>query len=514
MAEIQEYIVILLIWLIPIILLRAFVKKRSSRRLPPGPLALPIIGHLHLLSSIPHQAFYKISSRYGPLIHLYLGSVPCIVASSPEICKEFLKTHEISFSNRPKTVVSDYVTYGSQDFSFAPYGDHWKFVKKLCVSRLLGGQTLDLQQPIRRQEINYLIELLSMKAKAGESVAIGSELIRMSNNVISRMVLSRRLSENENEAAEIREQVREITALTGQFNLSDFIWFCKNLDVQGFGKRLKSVMGRFDKMMEKIIEEHQSERRKLKQRSNEGEAAKDLLHIMLDIAEDESSEMKLTRENIKGFILDLFIAATDTSALAMEWGLSELINHPNIMRKAAQEIDSVVGNNRIVQESDIPHLPYLQAIVKEILRLHPPAPLIPRESTEDCTISGYHIPAKTRVFISIWAVGRDPNYWEDPLEFRPERFLPKDGSAKGQLDVRGQNFHFLPFGSGRRGCPGTSLALLLVQTTLAAMIQCFEWKVEGGNGTVDMEEGPGLTLPKAHHLVCSPVVRLNPVPPM
>ncbi|KAL0404962.1 UNVERIFIED_CONTAM: 3,9-dihydroxypterocarpan 6A-monooxygenase [Sesamum radiatum] len=510
MAEIQEYMIYLLIWIIPTILLRAFVKKRSSPRLPPSPLALPIIGHLHLLSSIPHQAFFKISSRYGPLIHLYLGSVPCVVASSPEICKEFLKTHEISFSNRPKTIVSDYVTYGSQDFSFAPYGDHWKFVKKLCVSRLLGGQTLDLLQPIRRQEINYLIELVSLKAKAGEAVAIGSELIRMSNNIISTMVLSRRLSGDENEAAEIREQVREITALTGQFNLSDFIWFCKSLDVQGFGKRLKAVMGRFDKMMEKIIEEHQSERRKLKQRGKEGEVvAKDLLHILLDIAEDESSEMKLTRENIKGFILDLFLAGTDTSAITIEWTLAELINHPKILQKAVQEIDSVVGKNRVVQESDIPKLPYLQAIVKESLRIHPSGPIIVRESTEDCTVSGYHIPAKTRLFVNVWAVGRDPNHWENPLEFRPERFLAEDGSAKGQLDVRGQHYHLLPFGSGRRSCPGTSLALLVVQTALAAMIQCFDWKVEG---SVDMEEAASMTLPRANPLICFPVPRLNPIP--
>ncbi|KAL0404965.1 UNVERIFIED_CONTAM: 3,9-dihydroxypterocarpan 6A-monooxygenase [Sesamum radiatum] len=468
MAEIQEYMIFLLIWLIPTILLRVFVKKRSSPRLPPSPLALPIIGHLHLLSPIPHQAFFKISSRYGPLIHLYLGSVPCVVASSPEICKEFLKTHEISFLNRPKTVVSDYVTYGSQDLSFAPYGDQWKFVKKLCISRLLGGQTLDLLQPIRRQEINYLIELLSMKAKAGESVAIGSVLTRLSNNVISTMALNRRLSGDENEAAEMKELVQEITALTGKLNLSDFIWFFKNLDVQGIGKRLKAVMGRFDKMMEKIIEEHQSERRKLKQRSKEGEVAKDVLHILLDIAEDESSEMKLTRENIKGFIL-----------------------------------------NRVVQESDIPNLPYLQAIVKESLRIHPSGPIILRESTEDCTISGYHIPAKTQLFVNVWAVGRDPNHWENPLEFRPERFLAEDGSSKGQLDVRGQHYQLLPFGSGRRSCPGNSLALLVVQTALAAMIQCFDWKVEG---SVDMEEAPSMTLPRANPLICFPLPRLNPIP--
>ncbi|KAL0404970.1 UNVERIFIED_CONTAM: cytochrome [Sesamum radiatum] len=480
MAEVREYLIFLAIWLISTILLRAFVRKRSSPRLPPSPPALPIIGHLHLLGPIAHQTFAKLSSRYGPLIHLYLGSVPCVVASSPEICKEILKTCESSFLDRPQTVVTNHTTYGSQDFTFAPYGDYWRFVKKLCMSQLLGGQTLDLLLPVRRDEMKYLIDFLLVKANAGESVDMGSEFMRMANNLISRMVMSRRCSEDEKEAGEVRRLVQDITELTGQFNLSDYIWFCKNLDLQGFKKRLNVLHGRLDGMIEKIIDEHQDERRNLKQRSKEGEIAKDLVHILLDVAEDESSEMKLTRDNIKAFVVDLFIAATDTSALAMEWGLSELINHPNIMRKAAQEIDSVVGNNRIVQESDIPRLPYLQAIVKEILRLHPPAPLIPRESTEDCTISGYHIPAKTRLFVSIWAVGRDPNYWEDPLEFRPERFLPQDGSTKAQLDVRGQNYHFLPFGSGRRGCPGTSLALLLVQTTLAAIIQCFEWKVEGG----------------------------------
>ncbi|KAL0359459.1 UNVERIFIED_CONTAM: cytochrome [Sesamum angustifolium] len=513
MAEVQEYIMFFLIWLISTILIRAFFRNRSSPNLPPSPLALPIIGHLHLLAPIPHQALAKLSSRYGPLMHIYLGSVPCIVASSPEIFRELLKTHENSFSDRPQTAATDYLTYGSQDFSFAPYGPYWKFMKKLCMSQLLGGQTLDLLQPVRRHEIKHLIEFLSVKANGGESVDIGSVLIRMTNNVISRMVMSRRCSEDETEAGGVRKLVQETAELTGKFNLSDYIWFCKNLDLQGFGQRLKKVRDRFDEMMEKIIDEHQNERMKLKQKSEEGEVAKDLLDILLDIAEDGSSEMKLTRENIKAFILDLFAAGTDTSAITIEWALAELINHPNILAKAAQEIDSVVGNDRLVQESDMPNLPYLQAIVKETLRLHPTGPLIVRESSKDCTISGYHIPAKTRLFLNVWAVGRDPNHWENGLEFRPERFLSEDGNGKGQLDVRGQHYHFLPFGSGRRGCPGTSLALLVVQTTLAAMIQCFEWKVEG---SVDMEEGPGLTLPRAHPLICFPVVRqrLNPFPLM
>ncbi|CAA2974435.1 cytochrome P450 93A3-like [Olea europaea subsp. europaea] len=513
MAEFQDYVIYFLVWLISTVLIRIFLKKQSTSGLPPSPLALPVIGHLHLLAPIPHQALAKLSQRYGPLIHLFLGSVPCVVASSPEMAKEFLKTYESSYSNRPQIFAVDYLTYGSQDFSFAPYGPYWKFMKKLCMSELLGGQTLELLLPVRRSEMRSFIEFLSSKASAGKSVDIGGELIRLANNVISRMIMSERCSEDEDEAGDVRKLVQEIAELTGRFNLTDFIWFCKNLDLQGFRKRLKEVRGRFDSMMERIIDEHQNSGRKLKLENEEGEGVKDLLDILLNISANEISEMSLTRENIKAFILDIFAAGTDTSAITTEWALAELINHPNILRKAQHEINSVVGKKRLVEESDISNLPYLQAIVKETLRLHPTGPLIVRESSDDCNVAGYHIPAKTRLFVNVWAIGRDPEHWENPLEFRPERFLNEDGNLKAQLDVRGQHYHLLPFGSGRRGCPGTSLALLVVQTTLAAMIQCFEWKVEG-NGTVNMEEGPGLTLPKAHPLICFPVARLNPIPSM
>lgn len=210
------------------------------------------------------------------------------------------------------------------------------------------------------------------------------------------------------------------------------------------------------------------------------------------------------------FPQDIFAAGTDTSAITVEWALAELINHPGIMKKAREEIDSVVGKSRLVEESDIPNLPYLQAIVKETIRLHPTGPMIVRESTKNSTINGYDIPAGTRLFVNVWAIGRDPNHWENPLEFRPERFIVENG--KNQLDVRGQHFHLLPFGSGRRSCPGTSLALYMVQATLSAMIQCFDWKLSGGGVIVDMEEGPGLTLPRAHPLICVPVTMLKPFP--
>ncbi|KAK4413003.1 cytochrome [Sesamum alatum] len=361
MAEVREYVIFLILWLISTILIGAFFKKRSSPRLPPGPPALPIIGHLHLLGPKPHQSFAKLSSRYGPLVHLYLGSVPCVVASSPEICKELLKTCESSFLDRPQTVVTHDVTYGNKDFTFAPYGDYWRFVKKLFMSQLLGGQTLDLLQPVRRDEVKCLIDFLLVKANAGESVDMGSEFTRMANNLISRMVMSRRCSEDEKDAGEVRKLVQDITELTGKFNVSDYIRFCKNLDLQGIRKRLKVLHDRLDRMIEKIIDEHEDERRELKQRSKEGEVGKDLLHILLDTAEDESSEMKLTRENIKAFIVSL--------------------NHrcnPRIFDFLAHLAYSHHSTPSNIKRSS-PHLPPRPLALAIIGHLHPLGPLPPHQ---------------------------------------------------------------------------------------------------------------------------------------
>ncbi|XP_058071379.1 cytochrome P450 93A3-like [Magnolia sinica] len=511
--DLQSYAILFLIWLISTVLIRTILSnfRTTVRCLPPGPIALPIIGHLHLLGPIPHQAFHKLSKRYGSLIHLRLGSVSAVVASSADIAREILKTHETAFASRPESSAVRYLDYGGYGFVFAPYGPYWKFMKKLCMSELLGGRMLDQLQPIRREEIRRLLRLLHKKSNGREAVNVGRELITMVNNIVSRMAMSRICSDTEGEAEEVRKMVHEMAVLAGTFNVSDYIGLCRNLDLQGLKKRFEDVHRRFDTMMERIIKEHVEGR---KTKMERGDGAKDILDILLEISEDESAEMKLTRENIKAFILDNFVAGTDTTAVTTEWALAELINHPDVFKKARAEIDSV-GKNRLIGESDIPNLPFLQAIVKETLRLHPPGPVIYRKSTKDCKIGGYDVPANTQVFINVWTIGRDPQHWVDPLEFRPERFMPSDESDRSHhVDVRGQHFHFLPFGSGQRGCPGTSLALQVVQTTLASMIQCFDWTVGigGESATVDMTEGPGLTLPRAHPLVCVPVARSNPVP--
>ncbi|KAG6533855.1 cytochrome P450 93A3-like [Zingiber officinale] len=496
---------------VPVVLLvLSFLFLRSLRRrrtlhLPPSPMSLPIIGHLHLLAPIPHQALHKLSQRQrlGDIFSLRLGSVPCAVVSTASAAREVLRTQEFAFANRPMSKAADCLTYGASGIAFAPYGPSWKFMKKLCISELLGGRTLDLLLHIRRDELVALVRTLYDRSKEGTTtVDMGGELVRLTNNVICQMTMSRRCSGLEGASEGVRKLVAEVAELLGKFNLADYIGICKDWDLQGLDKKMEDVHRRFDSMVERILTEKEASRRK------QGSGIEDLLDILIDISEDASAEVRLSRQDIKAFVLDMFVGGTDTSAITMEWALAELINHPNILNKARDEIEAVVGKKRLVAESDLPNLPYLQAIVKETLRLHPTVPMIIRRSNRDGKIKGYDVPANTTVFVNMWAIGKDPKQWSEPLEFRPERFTEEGGHT---VDVRGQHFELIPFGSGRRICPGMSLALQLVHSALGAMIQCFDWEVEGG-GTVDMAEGLGLTLPKAKPLICTPVPRLNPPP--
>ncbi|CAN0879734.1 3,9-dihydroxypterocarpan 6A-monooxygenase [Linum grandiflorum] len=468
----------------------------------------------HLSPSLCHS-LHKLSTLHGPLVYFRIGSKRCVLASTPEIAKEILKTHEPIFLNRPEIANLRYLTYGGSDFATVYYGPYWKFMKQMVMNQILGTRTLDRFLPVRVEELNRFLNRALTKSRGGDTMDVGGELIRLTNNVISRMMLSTRCSEGDEEAEEVRGLVKEMNVLGRQFNLEDTFWFVKMFgwDVQGFEKRLKDVRDRYDVMMERVIEEHQELRRKRKMEGIDGddlEQSKDVLDILLDVYEDENAEIKLTRENIKAFIMNIFGAGTDASSTLIEWGLLELIKHPSTMNKARQEIDSVVGRNRLIQESDIQNLPYLQAILKELLRLHPTGALVVRESSEECTVAGYTIPTGTRLFVNIWSLGRDPDHWKDPEKFEPERFIGERWNGKGNmLDVRGQYFQLLPFGSGRRSCPGASLALRFVPTMLGAMIQCFDWEV-GGDGEIDMEEdGVGLTLGRASPLLCVPVARLD-----
>ncbi|XP_052160422.1 cytochrome P450 93A3-like [Oryza glaberrima] len=507
----------LLLFVAGLIVLYALRRRRHRRssglRLPPSPFGLPILGHLHLLAPLPHQALHRLAARHGPLLFLRLGSVPCVAACSPDAAREVLKTHESAFLDRPKPAAVHRLTYGGQDFSFSPYGPYWRFMKRACVHELLAGRTLDRLRHVRREEVARLVGSLSRSAAdGGERVDVGAALMGLTGDIVSRMVMGRRWTGDDNDAEEMRSVVAETAELTGTFNLQDYIGVFKYWDVQGLGKRIDAVHRKFDAMMERILTAREAKRKLRRQAAADGEDdEKDLLDMLFDMHEDEAAEMRLTRDNIKAFMLDIFAAGTDTTTITLEWALSELINNPPVLRKLQAELDAVVGGARLADESDIPSLPYLQAVAKETLRLHPTGPLVVRRSLERATVAGYDVPAGATVFVNVWAIGRDAAWWPEPTAFRPERFVSGGGGGGTAADVRGQHFHLLPFGSGRRICPGASLAMLVVQAALAAMVQCFEWSPVGG-APVDMEEGPGLTLPRKRPLVCTVSPRIHPLP--
>ncbi|KAK4753516.1 hypothetical protein SAY87_001620 [Trapa incisa] len=501
------------------LLLRA-LKRHRKIPLPPSPPSLPVIGHFHLLSPLLHHSLSSLSSKYGPLIYLKLGSLPCVLASTPELAREFLKVNEHKFTSRKHSAAIDYLTYNTSSFAFAPYDAYWKFIKRVIQTELIGPRTLGQFLPVRTKELCYFLGTIHDMCQSGNSkINLTEELLKLTNNTISQMILSMRCSGTNSEADNVGSVIREVSEIFGEFNLSDFVWLCKHVDFQGFRKRFKDLQRRYDSILENIIETREGSRKA--KRKELGPAAvsgpvdnqeiKDFLDMMLDIYEDPNSDMKVTRNNVKALILDLFTAATDTSATSLEWSLAELINNPRVLEKARQEIESVVGTTRLIQESDIPSLPYINAIIKETFRLHPPIPIIPRKSTEEAIINGNRIPAGSLLFVNMWAIARDPKVWDRPMEYEPERFLGK--SEKESIEIKGHNYELLPFGTGRRGCPGISLAMLQVPVALSTIIQCFDWKPCDPHGQivqwVDMSERPGLAVPRANDLICRLTPRLE-----
>ncbi|KAK7256071.1 hypothetical protein RIF29_29504 [Crotalaria pallida] len=511
MLDLQGYLVLFLLWFISTILMKSIFTKSKTLKLPPGPpISLPLIGHIPYLRSLLHQALYKISKRYGPLIHVMLGSTHAVVVSSAEKAKQILKTYEESFCNRPIMIASENLTYGSADYFFIPYGTYWRFLKKLCLTELLSGKTLEHFVSIRQDEIECFLRNILAISNSGKEVEMRQELIRHTNNIISRMTMGKKSVGNNDEVGKLRKVIREVGELLGSFNLGDVFAFMKPLDIQRLGKKNMRTHHLLDSMLEKVLKEHEEARAK---GDDDSDRKKDLFDILLNLIEAEGDN-KLTRESAKAFALDMFIAGTNGPASVLEWSLAEIIRNPQTFKKARDEIDSVVGKERLVRESDIPNLHYLQAVVKETLRLHPPTPIFAREAIRTCQVDGYDIPERTKIFINAWAIGRDPNYWDNALDYCPERFLASDELGKSKIDVRGQYYQLLPFGSGRRSCPGASLALLVIQATLASLIQCFDWVVnDGKNNDIDMSEEGRVTVFLAKPLKCKPVPRFVPFSP-
>jgi len=354
---------------------------------------------------------------------------------------------------------------------------------------------------VRETEVGMLLKSILDHERHEKAVNLGELLNVCTANVLGQIMLSKRVFESQGaKAGEFREMVIELMVLAGVFNIGDFVPSLAWMDLQGVQKKMKKLHNRFDDFFSRMLEEH-------KAAAQNGGGKKDFLSALLALRNDADGEGgKLTDTDMKALLLDLFTAGTDTSSSTVEWAMTELIRHPHMMKKCQQELDSVVGRDeRRFKESDIQKLPYLQAVVKETFRLHPSTPLLlPRLAAEACEIEGYYIPKNARLLVNTWGMQRDPNVWERPLEFDPDRFV---GSS---LDVRGTDFEAIPFGAGRRICAGVSMGIRMVQLMLASLIHSFDWSLPEGQlpEKLDMAEAYGLTLQKAVPLLAVPSARL------
>uniref|UniRef100_A0A1J3K9D8 Cytochrome P450 705A5 n=1 Tax=Noccaea caerulescens TaxID=107243 RepID=A0A1J3K9D8_NOCCA len=367
-------------------------------------------------------------------------------------------------------------------------------MKKLMVTNLLGPQALERSRGIRADEVDRFYSYLLDKAMKKESVGIGEEAMKLINNIICKMLVGRSCSEEKGEAEKVRGLLTQSDAFLKKFFLAAILR--RSLGISLFKKELMGVSLRYNEVLEKFLVEYEE---KLEGHHHQGT---EMLDVLLEACRDE----KITRNHIKSLFVDLFVAGTDTSAHTIEWTMAEILRNSKILERLREEIDSVVGETRLIQETDLPNLPYLQAVVKEGLRLHPTAPLVVRSFGQGCKIKGLDVTEKTTLVVNGYAVMRDPDVWEDPEEFKPERFLASSRSVQEEEVVREEILKYIPFGSGRRGCPGANLAYVFLGTVIGVMVKCFDWKIQGDN--INMNEAVGaLSLTMAHPLKCIPVPR-------
>nr|ABV80348.1 cytochrome P450-dependent monooxygenase [Selaginella moellendorffii] len=474
-----------------------WLANRQRPSTPPGPWKLPVVGNLHqLLGKQPHRVITELSKKYGHLMSLRLGSVQAVVASSSQTAKIFLQTHDAIFSSRPEVANAKLLTYGFSDIMWAPYSQQWRELRKLSVLELFTAKRLESFQGIRRDETLNMIHRLLKLAREKKVVNFRDAATELSWSIIRTMVSNRQEFVNLEEGLKVKSSLDRALQLAGAFNLADYIPFFRAFDVQGFRQQSQILHEQLDFFFQGLVDSHRRQERP-------PNASEDFIDVLLSIQKQNGVEY-VSDDTIKATIQDIFAAGTDTSSMTLEWALTELVRHPRSLQKAQDEISFIVGNDRMVSEADIPKLQFLQAVVKETLRLHPPGPLLQHQSVEDCKVGPYSFPAGTRVIINVYGISRDPSLWEQPLEFDPWRFLDKPTAS---IDMKGQHFEFIPFGSGRRICPGLAMGVRTVELALAQSLHCFHWH-SPDDRVPDIEEVCGMTLPKKNPLLLAPSPRL------
>ncbi|KAI5012678.1 hypothetical protein ZWY2020_024944 [Hordeum vulgare] len=450
-----------------VLLLHSFLTKK--RRLPPGPaLALPFLGHLPFLKKPLHATLARLAARHGPVFSLRLGSRPAVVVTSWEVAKEcFSSDLDATLANRPHFPSVREVSFDYSVLTLANYGAHWRAARRVAVVHLLSARRVDLM-----------------------SDAVVARELRALALARSRNTYSDDEADMSQEAREMKDVVDAIVPLVGVANLWDYLPVLRWFDWRGVRRQLEDVTSRRNAFIYKLID-----RERQKQQKQEEEQG--MIGVMLSLQKSEPD--LYTDTFIAALVANLLGVGTETTSTTTEWAMALLLNHPAVLKKAQEEIDAHLSGepSRLLDKTDLPHLPYLHCIISETMRLCPAAPLLlPHEAAADCQLHGYDVAAGTIVLVNAYAIHRDPAAWGPaPEEFRPERF--EDGVAEGKL--------MMPFGMGRRKCPGESLAMRTMGLVLGTLIQCFDW-ARIGDEDVDMASSSGTVMLKAVALeaLCTP----------
>ncbi|KAJ8450744.1 hypothetical protein Cgig2_021216 [Carnegiea gigantea] len=480
------------------VLLRNYRNQTQKKIVPESGGAWPIVGHLPLLgaSRLPQRVLAAMADTYGPIFRIRLGVKRVVVISSSELARECLLTNGKAVLGRPKSVAGEVLGYNYAVFAFGPYGSYWRHMRKVVMFELLSNHRLNMLSHVWKSEIKMFVNDLYALWGANKSesnmvlVDLTERFRELAMNIIVRIISGKKFAVGSEEGKEFHEATGEFMERAGHFVIGDAFPYLRWLDLGGQEKAMKRNLKKLDGIIQRWLDEH-------KQKRSKEDDHQDFMDVMLQVIDHEvTKDCDYDADTInKATCLAMIAGGSDTTPTTLTWAISLLLNNPQVLRKAQDELATQVGRDRQVDESDVARLVYLQAIVKETLRLYPGGPLIPRESSEDCTIGGYYIKTGTRFIVNLHKIFRDPQIWEDPLEFKPERFL----TTHKDVDVRGQDFKLIPFGSGRRICPGMSFSLQMLHLGLASFLHAFEVSTPG-DAPVDMGERFGITILKAKPL--------------
>ncbi|CAI0552360.1 unnamed protein product [Linum tenue] len=450
----------LLLLIILSIILFIVKRKNPKAKKTPAPWKLPVIGHMHHLAAgggitAPHVRLRDLARIYGPVMELQLGEISHVLISSVEAARQVFKTQDLKFAQRPSNIATGIITYNGADLAQSPYNAFWRQLRKLCTLELLSAKQVQSFRPVREEQaLEFVREIAS--ASTGAVVNLSKRIFYLTYGVTSRTAFG--------EVCKDREAyipvAADIMVTTGGFMLADFFPSWKLLQwVSGLKARMERLHRAQDNLLRKIIHDHRM--RKCEDGDDRNVGAEDL---------------------VDGLLKDMFIAGSDTSSATVEWAMSELIKNPTIMKKAQEEVRHMFGEKGKVEESRVHELSYLKLVIKETLRLHIPAPILIRECIEECEVGGHLIPIGTRFM-------------------------------DGAIDYRGTNFEYLPFGAGRRMCPGISFGIANVQLPLANLLFYFNWELPNGEKfeSLDMDGTFGITVKRTNELNVVPILRY-PIP--